>query len=141
MYQSAVASVAYPFVTRPDTSLVCRLSNLIDDPDTVSVEQICDMLDISHPRLVRLCRSAFGHTPKYLLRRARFVGMLVELKVRSYAQWRMFLDPRYVDQSHFIRDFQFFLGMAPTRFLSLPDDIRDALAADLGAMPHLAIAA
>ncbi len=112
-------------------SLVSRLSNLIDDPDTESVEQICDVLEMSHSRLVRLCRNAFGFTPKYLLRRARFRGMLIELRIRPYAEWRTFLDPRYVDQSHFIRDFQYFLHMAPTHYLALASDLREQLSGHL----------
>jgi methylphosphotriester-DNA--protein-cysteine methyltransferase len=122
-------------------SLAQRISDLIDHPDTESVEQICLALDISHARLVRICRREFGHTPKTLMRRARFMGMLTELRIRPYTQWRFFLDPRYVDQSHFIRDFQYFLGMAPTRYLALPKEMQAILADGLLREPELALAA
>jgi methylphosphotriester-DNA--protein-cysteine methyltransferase len=124
-----------------EMGLVQRLSYMIDHPDTESVEQICDALDLSHARLVRMCRREFGHTPKFLLRRARFSGMLREIQKRPYRQWRVFLDPRYVDQSHFIRDFQFFLGMAPTQFLALSPDVQAQLAAGVTGEEVLALAA
>ncbi len=121
--------------------LVPRLAHLIAHPDTESVEQICDALDLSHARLLRICRREFGYSPKMLLRRARFAGMLVELQRKPYREWRVFLDPRYVDQSHFIRDFQFFLGMAPTRFLSLSDESQAELAAPFTGQEERALAA
>jgi methylphosphotriester-DNA--protein-cysteine methyltransferase len=108
-------------------ALVESVSAWIEHPDTQSVEQICKALSISHPRLLRLCRKEYGVAPKALLRRARFVGMLQELRVRPYGEWKDFLDPRYVDQSHFIRDFQHFLKMAPRQFLALPGPIQSAL--------------
>ncbi len=124
-----------------ELGLVPRLIHMIDHPDTESVEQICTALDLSHARLLRICRREFGHTPKYLLRRARFVGMLEAMQRQCYRQWRLFLDPRYVDQSHFIRDFQFFLGMAPTRYLALSAEAQKNLMATVSGKTELAMAA
>jgi methylphosphotriester-DNA--protein-cysteine methyltransferase len=122
-------------------NLVAAVSAWIDHPDTQSVEQICAALSISHPRLLRLCRKEFGAPPKRLLRKARFQGMLWQLRTRSYGEWKNFLDPRYVDQSHFIRDFQYFLNMAPRQYLALPGSIQDALEERLSMRPDLKRAA
>ena len=37
----------------------------------------------------------------------------------SVGEWPNFLYPQYTDQSHMIRDFQHFIGMAPTRYFSM----------------------
>lgn len=98
-------------------SLVDEVGALLADPNMMSVEQLCSATSISNARLIRLCRRAFGASPKQLLRRARFQRMLAALEVRSYGEWRDFIDPQYVDQSHMIRDFQHFVGMPPSRYL------------------------
>lgn len=103
---------------------VRRLAALIEHPDTETVEQLCDAMGMSHARLLRFCHNELGCSPKKLIRRARFVRMLRVMHETPYAEWRHFLDPRYVDQSHFIRDFKHFLGMTPTAFERLSDALR-----------------
>lgn len=103
-----------------------RLAQLLADPDISTVETLCTTLDISQARLARMCKSVYGETPKKLLRRARFGRMLKALAEHPYAEWRNFIDPHYFDQSHFIRDFRYFLGMPPRAYLALPDDVRAA---------------
>lgn len=104
-----------------------RLAAWIEHPDTGSVEQICAALGMSHARLARLSRRAFGDTPKLLIRRARLMRMVAILEIRPYREWRDFLDWRYVDQSHFIRDFKHFLGLAPRDYSALPIAARRTL--------------
>ena len=93
----------------------------LTNPDFASVTEICDALEMSHPRLLRLCQRAFGATPKSLLRRHRFERSMAQLKTQSLRDWRRCIDPQYVDQSHFIRDAHHFLGMAPGRYLAQCD--------------------
>jgi hypothetical protein len=50
--------------------------------------------------------------------------MLGTLHFRPYEEWRDFLDPLYVDQSHFIRDFHRFMNMSPSHYLALPRAIQ-----------------
>lgn len=101
---------------------------LLTDPEIGTVEQLCYETGLSQPRLSRLCRREFGTTPKKLLRRARFGRMLQALCQFPYAMWRDFLDPQYFDQSHFIRDFRYFLGMAPSQFVAQPEGLQHAYA-------------
>ena len=98
--------------------IVPTLERWIADPDAVSVEAMCTRLGVSHSKLGRLCRRYLGFTPKFLLRRARFLRMLDQLNLHPYREWPTFLDPRYVDQSHFIRDFHAFMGMTPSTYLA-----------------------
>ena len=103
---------------------VAALHTLLNDPDTLTVESIAAAMSMSHARLARLCNRAFGFPPKLLLRRQRFLRMLAILNFRPYEEWRDFLDPLYVDQSHFIRDFRYFLRMSPRQYLALPRAIQ-----------------
>jgi AraC-like DNA-binding protein len=102
-----------------------KLSDQVDalylalaDPDCATVEQIVSDHGISPARLVRLCKRAFGFPPKLLLRRQRFLRMLGALHARPYGEWRDFIDPQYVDQSHMLRDFRYFLNMSPGRYFA-----------------------
>ncbi len=106
-----------------------RLPMLLADPEIGTVEQLCTMLDITQSRLARMCKGVYGETPKKLLRRARFGRMLRALAEKPYAEWRSFIDPNYFDQSHFIRDFRYFLGMPPRDYLALPTDVKEACVA------------
>ncbi len=108
----------------PDQEAVAQLNRVLNEPDTTTVEQICARMGMSQSRLARLSTRRFGFPPKLLLRRQRFLRMLATLHVRPYEEWREFLDPHYVDQSHFIRDFKYFLKMSPRAYLALPRPIQ-----------------
>lgn len=96
------------------------------DPASATVEQITSTLGLPQSRLARLSKRGFGFPPKLLLRRQRFLRMLGTLHARPYDEWPDFLDPQYVDQSHMIRDFQRFLGMAPSRYFAMSRPILEA---------------
>ena len=98
---------------------VAALFQVLTDPASATVEQITATLGLPQSRLVRLSKRGFGFPPKSLLRRQRFLRMLGTLHARPYSEWGDFLDPQYVDQSHMIRDFQHFLGMAPRTYFAL----------------------
>lgn len=95
-----------------------RLQRLMRSPDITTAGQLADALALSPVQLKRLCRRLFGIAPKSLLIRHRLARMLATLEQRPYAELRHFLDLGYCDQSHFIRDFKAFFGMAPTRYLA-----------------------
>lgn len=105
---------------------VQALFQVLIDPASATVEQITSTLGLPQSRLARLSRRDFGFPPKLLLRRQRFLRMLGTLHARPYDEWPDFLDPQYVDQSHMIRDFQRFLGMAPSHYFALSRPILEA---------------
>lgn len=105
---------------------VQALFQVLIDPASATVEQITSTLGLPQSRLVRLSKRGFGFPPKLLLSRQRFLRMLGTLHARPYDEWPDFLDPQYVDQSHMIRDFQRFLGMAPSRYFALERPILEA---------------
>lgn len=110
----------------PAQALIDRLYAKLNDPDAPPLEEIADRLGLSPTQFARLCKHRFGYPPKLLLRRQRFMRMLGELHSRPYSEWRDFIDPHYVDQSHMLRDFRDFLGMSPTAYFALPRPILQA---------------
>lgn len=114
--------------TKPasNEALVRALFQVLIDPASATVEQITSTLGLPQSRLARLSRRDFGFPPKLLLSRQRFLRMLGTLHARPYDEWPDFLDPQYVDQSHMIRDFQHFLGMAPSHYFALRRPILEA---------------
>ncbi len=98
---------------------VIAFFQVLADPANATVEQITSTLGLPQARLARLSKRGFGFPPKLLLRRQRFLRMLGTLHARPYDEWPDFIDPQYVDQSHMIRDFQYFLGMAPSHYFAL----------------------
>jgi AraC-like DNA-binding protein len=89
------------------------------DPDCATVEEMTERVGLSQSRLLRLTKASYGFSPKFLIRRERFLRMLHKMEARPYAEWRDFIDHQYVDQSHLIRDFNEFMGLSPTRYLAL----------------------
>ncbi len=92
--------------------------NVLADPASATVDQITSTLGLPQSRLARLAKRGFGFPPKLLLRRQRFLRMLGTLHARPYSDWGDFIDPQYVDQSHMICDFQYFLGVAPSHYFA-----------------------
>jgi AraC-like DNA-binding protein len=104
---------------KPFDEQVDAFFQVLADPASATVEQITATLGLPQSRLARLGKRGFGFPTKLLLQRQRFLRMLGTLHARPYDEWSDFLDPQYVDQSHMIRDFQRFLGMAPSRYFAL----------------------
>jgi AraC-like DNA-binding protein len=107
-----------------------RIQALLNDPAIFEAEQLADAARINPVALTRFCKKRFGFPPKLLLRRQRFLRMLEAIHGRPYAEWPDFLDPHYTDQSHMIRDFRYFMGLSPTRYLALPRIVQQASAAN-----------
>ena len=56
--------------------------------------------------------------PKALLRRQRFLRSFAAIREQPPGVWSRMIDPGYVDQSQFIRDFRHFMGMAPGAYFA-----------------------
>jgi AraC-like DNA-binding protein len=98
----------------------------LTDADTANVAELSEVTGISSQRLERLCRRVFGFPPKRLLRRQRFLRTLANVLMEPDLKWSAALDDHYFDQAHFNRDFQEFMGMSPTRYLTTPRPISSA---------------
>jgi AraC-like DNA-binding protein len=100
-------------------SQIAIIRGALADPHCASVDDMAERVGISQSRLARLCKAYFGFPPKMLIKRERFRRMLHRMDAMSYANWRSYIEGQYVDQSHMIRDFNQFLGMAPSHYMAL----------------------
>jgi AraC-like DNA-binding protein len=108
---------------------VARVHALLNKPEIANIEQLAEAARMTPSALARFCKKRFGFPSKLLLRRQRFLRMLEALHARPYAEWPDFLDPQYVDQSHMIRDFKYFMGQTPSQYLAQPRLVQQASAA------------
>jgi len=111
----------------PVSDRIEAVSLAIADPDCATVAELSQRTGLSQPQLARLTRQHFGFSPKKLMRRERFLRMLHSMQGMSVGEWPHFLDPQYTDQSHMIRDFKHFIGMAPTRYFAMERPLLSAV--------------
>jgi AraC-like DNA-binding protein len=95
-------------------ALLVAAHEALMDPDVRSVAEWARRLDRSPRQLERLALSYFGMGPKALLRRQRFLRSFAAIREHPPGLWGRMIDPGYADQSQFVRDFRYFMGM-PSR--------------------------
>jgi AraC-like DNA-binding protein len=88
------------------------------DPEVRSVAEWARRLGRSPRQLERLALTYFGMGPKALLRRQRFLRSFAAIREQPPGLWSRLIDPGYVDQSQFIRDFRHFMGMPPRAYFA-----------------------
>lgn len=110
----------------PQEEDILRITDLLATPGIATVQEARERLGMHPRRLERLSRRHFGFSPKLLFRRARLLRSIVALKLGGPPFDLSLIDPDYHDHSHFTRDSHRFLGMAPMKFLKLPNHYIDA---------------
>jgi AraC-like DNA-binding protein len=103
--------------TAPESALVTAHEALLD-PDVRSVADWARRLGRSTRQAERLALAYFGMSPKALLRRQRFLRSFAAIREQPPGLWGRMIDPGYVDQSQFIREFRYFMGMAPRSYFA-----------------------
>ena len=73
--------------------------------------------------LERICKRAFGFSPKLLLRRQRLMRSLVHFLLDPSLKWIGALDSHYHDQAQFVREFHEFMGMTPSHYAAMDHPI------------------
>jgi AraC-like DNA-binding protein len=101
-------------------AMLARALDVLVNGEISDVEGFAGDVGVSVRTLERLCSSWFGFGPKSLLRRQRFLRSLdVMMRTPDQPLGKAF-HTGYADQSHFIREFRAFMGMAPGQYLSQP---------------------
>jgi AraC-like DNA-binding protein len=103
--------------TTPADARVAQAHALLCDPDVRTVEDWSERLGIGARQLERICDRHFGLAPKRLLRRERLLRTLEEVRRVPPSAWLQAIGDAYADQSHFIREFRWFMYMTPGAWL------------------------
>ncbi len=101
---------------RPQTpAILLRLDHMLRTRPT-DVVRFATAVGVSPRSLQRLCLDLYGFAPKRLLRRQRFLDTLGRFRIAVGESLETAMDPKYVDQAHFYRDFRDFMGMSPRAY-------------------------
>ncbi|MBK5264284.1 MAG: helix-turn-helix transcriptional regulator [Alphaproteobacteria bacterium] len=84
------------------------------------VQDVVAHLGLSERQFERQCLIGFGHTPKLILRRSRFLDMATAIRGLGDPSDEELAALRYFDQSHRNREFRRFIGMTPSQFAHTP---------------------
>lgn len=93
---------------------------------TMKVRDVAAHLGLSERQLERHCRACFGHSPKTLLRRSRFLDLAAVLRGLGNPSDEELAALRYFDQSHLAHEFRRFICMTPTEFTRTPTPLLTA---------------
>lgn len=96
---------------------VAQAHALLLDAEVRTVEDWSGGLGISPRQLERVCARHFGLAPKRLLRRQRLLRTLEEVRKVAPSAWSAAIGDAYADQSHFVREFRWFMHMTPGGWL------------------------
>ena len=103
----------------PNSELAMTVDRVLRDRPH-DVEEFGERAGLSRKVLSKICQRTFGFGPKRLLRRQRFLDTLGRIRITQRPHFTTMIDPEYVDQSHFVREFRAFMGLSPRAYLSAP---------------------
>lgn len=89
------------------------------NPSTGTVGELVARVGMGPRTLERVCKRAFGFSPKLLLRRQRLMRSLVHFLLDPSLKWIGALDSHYHDQAQFVREFHEFMGMTPSHYAAM----------------------
>lgn len=93
-----------------------RFEDIARFDSTMPVHDAAEQLGLSVRQFERRCLASFGHLPKTVLRRSRFLDMATAMRGFSDPDQEALAALRYFDQSHRTREFRRFIGMPPGAF-------------------------
>lgn len=106
-----------------------NMSNILKSNDVVSIDQLRSATGFSYKKIERIFLKEIGFTPKYLNRIIRFNHVLKSIHNKDFKTFsELAYDNSYFDQSHFIKEFEYFTGLTPQEFLNSFDTVRFIIA-------------
>ena len=101
-----------------DQTLRAQLNYIKNHRGDIKVSRICDNFNVSKVTLRHNFLSNIGLTAKDVSKIWRFNHFLTLVKKNPlYNLTQLSLEAGYYDQSHFIKEFHFFVGISPKKFL------------------------
>ena len=96
-----------------------NMSNILKSNDVVSIDQLRSSTGFSYKKIERIFLREIGFTPKYLNRILRFHRVLQNIYNKNFKSLsELAYSNFYFDQSHFIKEFEYFTGLTPQEFLN-----------------------
>jgi len=112
-----------PALAAIDEGRIMAIHQAVIDPALTTVAELVERVGASQRTVERICKQAFGFSPKLLLRRQRFMRSLTQFMLDPSLKWIGALDGSYHDQAQFVRDFHEFMGMTPRDYAHQPHPI------------------
>ncbi len=106
---------------------IVAIHEALVDPEVHTVAELVGRAGGNQRTIERICKRAFGFSPKMLLRRQRFMRSLAQFMLDPSLKWIGAIDGHYHDQAQFVRDFHEFMGMTPRKYAALPKPIVGAI--------------
>lgn len=110
---------AMPRRSVPHEAMILAICAALADPEVRSASDLAAHVGAHSRTIERVCRAAFGFSPKLLLRRQRFLRSIDQFTLDPKRRWIGAIDAAYHDQAQFVRDFRAFMGMTPRQYAQL----------------------
>lgn len=107
-----VAAMGAPVPSAP----MAAFEEIARHDSTIQVAEAARQTGLSVRQLERQCYATFGHSPKVILRRSRFLDMAQAMRGFSEPSAEQLAALRYFDQSHLNREFRHFFELTPGQF-------------------------
>jgi AraC-like DNA-binding protein len=100
----------------PPSAPMAAFEKIARNDSTIAVSEAARRVGLSVRQFERNCYASFGHSPKVILRRSRFLDMAQAMRGFSEPSAQQLAALRYFDQSHRNREFKHFFELTPGQF-------------------------
>lgn len=100
----------------PPSGAMAMFEDIARNDSTIQVIEAARQVGMSVRQLERQCYATFGHSPKVILRRSRFLDMAQAMRGFGDPTADQLAALRYFDQSHLNREFRHFFELTPGQF-------------------------
>ncbi|BAK67888.1 putative AraC family transcriptional regulator [Sphingobium sp. SYK-6] len=100
----------------PPSAAMAAFEEIAREDSTIPVARAAQQVGLSVRQFERQCYASFGHSPKVILRRSRFLDMAQAMRGFSEPSAEQLAALRYFDQSHRNREFRHFFQLTPGQF-------------------------
>lgn len=91
---------------------------LLDSNENTSINAFCELKNISYMTMYRVFKQINGISPKKIERLIKFRKSIDYMVNSKDKLTKIGTDSGYYDQSHFIKEFYYFVGMSPSDYIA-----------------------
>lgn len=102
--------------SRSVNDAMARFEVIARHNSTIMVKDAAEQIGLPLKKMERHCVATFGHSPKIILRRSRFLDLATAIRGISDPSQDERAALRFSDQSHIHREFRHFIDMTPREF-------------------------